>query len=650
MSNPCAVRPAHPSELQPPEPTVRQQYARNVGGAQQLTRRRVLTIAAGTAGAGLLWPVLAVVFSSDRGIGFRDEGLYLLAADPPSPTARWVTPFGWHTAPFFDLVGHDIARLRTLALWVLALTGALFGWAVARAVAAHHERDTDHTPATRLGTATTAAFVVTGALGALLLTSGLLRTPGYNWVNLVGLMVASTGVLVADSTTHSRPWRSRHAHAAAATAALGIVFTVPAKPSSAPLFVVAAAAYLAVRLRRRAVTFAAMTATWGAAWTALAVATGIWPTSFLTVLARSATFPPLDRNQTIPGAFLDVLRQPKVAWHDLSLLRPATIGVMVVAAVAAWAMGRHRTPPGWMRRVPFALAALAAVGTAVPWPLLGHPNPAVRFDWYGTTNAGVLLFVGALLHVIAHRATNDSRRVRSALGIAGLLVSVVFIFGFGSAMSIYHQAALAAAVMWCAAAAMAASAGDRRAGAVGAGIVLLAACALAVSNVVDSRHHPFDSTDVADQTTPTPLGSGTLLLDRSTAEFVTSLQHTAAAVGFCDGDPLIGIVWDWTSTTAVALRARVPEHLILTIYGYPRQADVLDVTVHDLEGPTWRDAWVLTTDPATTTAERAAVLRSALDRLPAAIGRTFPADYALAGDVDGTQLWRPADASPEPCS
>jgi hypothetical protein len=491
---------------------------------------------------------------------------------------------------------------------------------------------------------------VIGALGAPLLTSGLLRTPGYNWVNLIGLMLAATGTLLAAHLDTERMWRSSAAHTAAATLALGVVFTVPAKPSSAPLFAITAAVFLAVHLRRRLIGFTAVTAAWAAAWTGTALATRLWPVSFLRVLASSATFPPLDRNQTIPGAFRDAVRQPRVAWNDLTLLRPTTVALMVIAAGVALVAQRRSTMPQWVRHSPLVLATIAAVGTAVPWPVLGVPNPAVRFDWYGTTNAGVLLFVGALLHVIAHSATTHWAMVRRSLGAAGVLIAVVFIFGFGSAMSIYHQAALAASVMWCAAAVVATATGGRNARTVALTALSLGAVALFTSNLVDSRHHPFDSTDVAAQTTPVELGSGTLLLDQPTASFVHRLQRSATDAGFCPGDRLIGVVWDWTSTTAVALRATVPEHLVLTIYGYPLQADVLDVTIDDLGSPEWHDAWVLTSDPALLTPERATVLRDALDRLPDAVGRTFPTGYTLVADTDGTQLWRPTDVTPPTCA
>jgi hypothetical protein len=593
-----------------------------------------------------LWWLIAWVFSSDRGIGFRDEGLYLLAADPPSSTARWVTPFGWHTAPFFDLVGHDVARLRTLSIWVLVLTGALLGWTIGRRVT--DDESTREHLAIRIGLATVGAF------GAPLLTAGFLRTPGYNWVNLVGLMLACTGaVLAVMLADHDGSlWRTRRAHVAAAVLTLGMWFTVPAKPSSAPLFILVALAYVAPRLRRRTGTFALVATAWGLGWTALGLLARWWPIGFLGVLRKAEQFPPLDRNQTIGGAVRDVLRTPKVAWNDLTQLRPATVALMTIAAVIAVAAFRRQQSGTALRTAPLAIAVVAAIGTAAPWPLLGEPSPASRFSWYGTTNAAVLLFVGAMLHLVAHWRDTTVTRRRHGLALAGLCIAATVVFGFGSAMSVYHQAALAATLMWCAAAAVVATVGAPRlrSGAVGA--VAIAAFAMFATNTLDSRAHAFDIGDIATQTTPVRFGAhdDELLVDTDTAAFLERLQTDAAAGGLCHGTRLIGMVWQWTSTTAFAVAATVPEHLILTIFGYPESASVLDVTIDDLTLPEWRDAWVATTNPDTLEPGAAAELRAALDRLPGSIGRAFPDDYTLVSDLDGLQLWRPAGAPTTPCT
>ena len=608
-----------------------------MGDGRARRRARVGGVA---LGAVALWPLLAWAFATDRGIGFQDEGLYLLAADPPSPTARWVTPFGWHTAPFFGLVRHDIAHFRTLGLWLLVIVGAALGFVVGRRIVGRG-----------------AGVAAITALGAPFLASGLLRTPGYNWVNLVGLMIAVGGaVLLAevDRDTTSL-WRSRRLHVGAAVLAFGAWFTVPAKPSSALIVLAAAAVFVMPHFGRRTAIVAAITAAWAMAWTVVGLALGWWPTSFLEVLRSSADFPPLDRNQTVPGALRDVVRTPKVAWQYLTELRPAAVALVVVATVIAAVVHRRGVQHRGLRMAPLALAAIAAVGTATPWPVLGLPNPFVRFDWYGTTNAAVLLFIGALLHVWANHATVDRGALRRALAITALCAVAVVAFGFGSAMGIYPQAALAVALVWCATAAVVVTVGGPRCRAAGLGVMVVAAAALLTSNVVDSRHHPFDGTrllaPIDEQTERIALGphGASLRVDADTRALLDELQRSAADTGLCAGTQLIGLVWQWTSTTAYAVAAEVPEHLVLTIFGYPDAADVLDVTMLDLTGPEWTTAWVATTDPTTLDADDAATLRDALDRLPAANGRTFPDDYTLAFDIDGLQFWRPTDVEPTPC-
>ncbi|MEN9646524.1 MAG: hypothetical protein RL238_3193 [Actinomycetota bacterium] len=611
--------------------------------------RRIAIAAGGLLGAVALWPVLAWAFATDRAIGFQDEGLYLLAADPPSPTARWVTPFGWHTAPLFDAVGHDIARFRTLGLWLLVMVGAALGWVVSRRVVGRADD-----PLSRIGRACIAA---TTAIGAPFLASGLLRTPGYNWVNLIGLMIAVTGTVLlveVDPDTTSL-WRTRPLHFGAAVLALGAWFTVPAKPSSALIVLAAAAVFVAPHFRRRTLTVAAITAAWATVWTALGLLLGWWPTTFLDVLRSTADFPPLDRNQTVPGALRDVLRTPKVAWQYLTELRPATIALVAVATVTALVVHRRQLPQRALRLAPLTVMAVAAMGTAGPWPVLGLPNPFVRFDWYGTTNAAVLLFGGALLHLWANRTTVDRTAVRRAFAITALCTAATVAFGFGSAMGIYPQAALAVALLWCATAAVVAAVGGPRCRAASLAVVVLASAVMLVSNVVDSRHHPFEGTrllaPIDEQTDTIRIGphAAELRVDADTRALLDELQRTATAEGLCAGTPLIGLVWQWTSTTAYAVGAEVPEHLILTIFGYPNAADVLDVTMRDLTGPEWADAWVATTDPATIDTDAAADLRAALDRLPVANGRTFPDDYTLAFDLDGLQFWRPADVASGNC-
>ena len=608
------------------------------------TQRAVAGAAVGFVGVVVLWSIVASAFSSDRGIDFTDEGLYLLAADPPSNTTAWVTPFGWSTAPLFRLVRHDIASFRTLGVVLAVLAGGALGWVIGTSLT------TDNATPTTRNLWCRSAVATVGAMGAPFFASSLLRTPGYNWVSLVGLVVGATGAILAirlprDRVGLRRLWR---AHLAAALLAFGTCFAVPSKPTSAPLLLVAAALRISLQLgRRRTIEFAALVGIWGLAIVVFAVLAGFWPVEFWVTLWRSTRFPPLHPNQTIAGALKDVLRTPKVAWQQLSLLRTATKLLVLGATIAAIAINRRRRVHPLIRCLPLILVVTAAVGTELASPGLGGPNAPERFAWTGTANAAVLLLAAAALHLLANwRLTGRADR-RHALSIAAFTIVLAMTFAFGSAMGIYHQMGLAVSLLWLAAAAVVAAIAHGPIRPIALGVVAVASILMVAGNTVDSRHHPYRNVDVAEQTTAVTVGphGATLLVDADTASFLDRLQSSAMTAGFCHGTPLIGMAWSWSSTVPYVLGAKVPDELLLTLFGYEDAPAVLDFTIPFLHGAEWHNAWVLTTDSSTLEPQQTVELRSALDRLPGAVGRTFPTDYTLEMDIDGTQLWRPVDVA-----
>jgi hypothetical protein len=78
-------------------------------------------------GTFFIWIIVKQLLASDRGLDLTDEGLYLLDANPPSNTAAWGFPWGWHTGPFFQIVNYNISSFRTLGGVLLVLLSGYLG-------------------------------------------------------------------------------------------------------------------------------------------------------------------------------------------------------------------------------------------------------------------------------------------------------------------------------------------------------------------------------------------------------------------------------------------------------------------------------------------------------------------------------------------
>jgi hypothetical protein len=279
-----------------------------------------VTRSAGLLGAGLLglWVLLEALLASDRGLDLTDEGLYLLAADPPSRVAAWGTPWGWHTSPLLRLVSGDVANFRTLGAVLLVAASA----ALAVAVASGRWRMPDHTAEVATRLESTLAGVA-GGLGGYLYYAGMLRTPSYNWVVIIGTVIAATGTLL-----NLPPSRHRMPRFGLALTAFGLFVTIPAKPTSSILFGLALGLLIWRRVGlQQAVRHVLTLSIATSAFIILAVALRVWPSTFYEVFLTALAMPTPSDGQTLLGGVLGYLRLPD------TIVRMAPGAVLAVAIV-----------------------------------------------------------------------------------------------------------------------------------------------------------------------------------------------------------------------------------------------------------------------------------------------------------------------------
>ena len=628
---------------------------------RSLTIRRLgLWLVAVAAGLVLLWIVLGFILGTSRGLDLTDEGLYLLAADPPNASAAWGFPFGWHTHPLFVAVGYDIASFRTLGALILVLTSAWLGWLVAKAVRPYDLDSPAPWPlAFRCGTA------VVAGLGSLLYYVSMLRAPSYNWLCLVGITLASAGLLMAirqaDRATPARSWLQGVVPGAVSSLALFV--TLPAKPSVLPMVLLLGLGLLQL--------LAGWSTAWRwcawaigllPVWVALAVVTTFWPRDFVAVLARALQMPIPDPSQTPVVAIQEALLAPRAAASAIGdlpdgpailMLGGSLILLLPVIARRRWLV---------LRVLGYLLVTVAALAIAgVPVPLVNTEGRPFGLAQPTLTTAllAVLLATRALTWGLDRQTSYSptlarSPRTQLSLALALFLTMLTLVFGFGSDNGIYGQAALAGGLILSAAASVALAAKERRDATVALLAVMLATVLFVGAGLVGGWRFPQRQAPLLEQTINTEVGAqgATLQLDPNTAQMLAGLRQQATAMGWHAGTPLVDVSYTWNPGVAYALGARVPDSLLLTIFGYGAAHDITDfhLTGTYLDFP-FDQAWILTTRPDQLDQGARGAVDFTLDKLDAVSGRSFPASYECISSGDFV-LWRPITepaANPSSC-
>jgi hypothetical protein len=598
-------------------------------------RHRGLFAALALVALVLLWVIAGAVLSTDRGLDVTDEGLYLLAADPPSRTAGWFMPFGWSTAPLFGVVAYDIAAFRTAGAVLLMLAGGWLGWTLVCLVA---PRDFSLGLRARGELVIEGLAVGTGMMVTLLFYGNFLRTPGYNWVNFLGILVAAGGVTTLISLRRgglpSRP-NSVLLWLAAAAAALGLFFTIPAKPSTAPLLLVLALCLLIAWLGpRRGATAMIMILIMLLGWLLVALATTWWPLEFLSVFTRGVNMPAPAESHTLAGALRDLLSVPNsfaiALWNSsYEYLGLLIIGLVVQAIPVA--TGKRMQ---LIRIIGFALSVLAG--------------------WLLADLVGLLILLIAVILFLARLPESSPIRDTTGLSVpwrlGTLLVFIVmlpFVFGFGSTAGSFDAAVAAAGVLVIAAVTAAGGIGTSRMRLMAMGTISLFALLSVVSTLAFARQHPYRQPPIDTQTVALEIGSkgSSLRVDPKLHILLQSLRRQAKQVGWVEGSPLVGVEWRWSSTIPYVLGATPPESLMLTLFGYDSALPVAEYNLGPgFEGFAWKDAWLLSTAADSLDDASLSDIEAVTDALEARSGRAFPSGYLCVARAGSSLLWKPVDA------
>lgn len=599
-----------------------------------------------------LWITLDAVLASQRGLELTDEGLYLLAAREIAGASQWGFPFGWHTAPLYELVGGDVAAFRTLGAVILCGAGALFGFSAF--LAAHGPQSLRSVSQSNL-TLQAVVFTAVGLFGPLFYYSSLNRAPSYNWVSLVGLLTASAGFfffLWFVTTGAKKSW-SFQAHGSLALTSLGLIFTVVAKPTSPILFVFAALIVLwGLTNRRTGVIFVLEVGAFSLAFLVVFVAAGLWPINFLTSFVTPLDRPPLLPGHSLTGAVYALSVFPLEL--GVSIVQRSVLGaVLLVAAAGAFLLSKWLYS-GAIFLVPlsYTLGLLSALSIFGLWEsILSSSEPVQASSSRGAYLAVLTLL--ALSAVVAwklrHSASQTSNRVRVRVGVALISSWVPFVFAFGSGNGIIEQSRFAVVGFLVAIFVLLLDIrGALRPTMIWVPIFLTVIIMLVVT-LADGHRAPYRMQSMANQTQEITLndtGQSKVRVDSETAEIFQGLRDLLERSGYEAGDPIVGLVWRWNATWPYALGAEVPPGLMPTLWGYENSPALLDDTVRigRNQGFDFGEAWWLVSDPDTLARADSDALEAAYDRILEGEKMSFPADFDRVGEVGGIEVYRPRNS------
>lgn len=346
------------------------------------------SIAAAVLALPLLWAVVARVLASDRGIDLTDESLYLLDADPPNRYDAFGFPYGWVTGPLYRTVGYDIARFRTLGGVVLVLATALLAHQVLRSAAALSGDRASRQAARTVHTLLVGVLAASGLLFYVGLP--LLRTPSYNWLNLVGILLMLSGVFLAcrpaPSLVSGVTAGAASLVPAASLLAAGAFLAVHAKPTT-PFVLAIAAVPLLVRIRgaRGALALSGWSVGVGVAFVALAWLSPLWPTDPMTPILRGIQRPSISTGHDPLNAIRLLILSPLELARRALLSQPHWLVGPLLATLSATLLARAPIGPR-LTSLPARLLAtgIAAIGAVMVL------MPGVLVEWIHGGGLGAL--------------------------------------------------------------------------------------------------------------------------------------------------------------------------------------------------------------------------------------------------------------------
>jgi hypothetical protein len=565
----------------------------------------------------LCWGIL--FWAMGKGYEVTDDAFYLVWASNPFIYDWSVNEFGFLWNPVYRLVEGDIKLFRLAGAAVLSGSAAIFGYALYRFAA----------PALPKRTGTT--FILAIITASLWQFAWWLPTPGYNELNLCGLLLFAAGLAFAVPAVEpaaSKSASKTETVAKAALAAFGWCIVVFAKPTTAIAAFIGGLLWLVLLRPQRLTLFVLSAAFFSSAF----LLTGIW---------------------TIDGEIQRFVQRKITALHMLHI-HSATYGasgiwhsaidplIGIVALRISIILGAATL---WLSVLLNLEGRRARLGTSLTFAVACALAAMVGF-WRAKASSAPSfnpsLLVPALLLISLGLALvlnpQWSERPWRSIAMTGLLALLPACYSVGTGTPLIYSASQASIFLLAAFIVLATAVHANRSARMFTATVTTSSF-VTVGMLVGATVAPYRlSSAIWNQTEPVKIGpqSSPLLVDKPTADYISGLRSAASTNGFRFDTPVIDLTGN-SPGAVFAMGGEAPGTPWLS-GGYVGSIPYVQTILSRIPRDHLRQAWILTA-PNTSAALP--------DSLPRSLGFNFPEDYEMVARVCQGKpcieqfLWKP---------
>lgn len=567
-------------------------------------------------GLGLVATAVIAQFAlfPNRGLDLTDEGLYLAALYGP-PTHTWGFPFSWHLHPISNLVGENISDLRFVFSWIALLVFYLFGFSMGVFL---QKRFSGHAVFSLRNSPFLFAFTAV-IFGLTFFDLMLNRLPSYNWVNIVGLLIAISALflLFARKTQLAGLDSQLIRVSLLLMVSFSAFYSLPGKPSSILFIAVALAvgSFMFYGLRRALQDFLIFLL-FCLLIGALFIYGGIWPSNFVEVLGPAFSLVDLNPGRSAISSLVFELTYITVIYEEASLVSAFAFPALAFSYLFLLALigfGNKK-----IILATFAAATLVQI-------LVTGPLRSVLFD-YGLLEAGVpnsltaWIYFSMVTVLIVRLFINNEYDVRENWKVVLFLFFIfaggIFSYGFGSTMGVFGKTSDGAALLFLGTVAILSFLAVDRFGKTLTAITATGLVMASLFSLGASILEPYRGQSTLAQTEKITLErGGEILLDAQRKEEVERFSEMVSEIQASGDETVIPLTWRWASTLPVVSGLPSFPTLMPTIFGYEGSLGVLEKTL----GRSWElgfggegDYYLITDQLANLEADQVDVVKQAI--------------------------------------